>query len=193
MFEYKGTENFDKAKEDFAKTLKLDPDDKNSYYGETNMTSAFIVTPTGDWLPLGDNDRHFDVIKRFGFLNDFSEDEPDAHAFFKNLGYSDDDEISIEDEEAFDDIEFEYSQRAVFHALKNGVLRIRLFKAGEMNRSGQTILIAGDINRITNNIIETAFIKFAVPNTTTLSIENTKGNEIFKGTYDNFIIFRTNK
>lgn len=154
------------------------------------MTCAFIVTPAGEWLPLGDNERHFDVIKRFGFLNDFKEDEPNAHEYFKQLGYSDDDEISIEDEEVFDDIEYEYSQRAVFHALKNGILRIRFFKAGEINRNRQTVLIAGAINRITKNIIETAFKRFNVPNTTILCIENTEGNEIFKGTYDNFKIYK---
>jgi hypothetical protein len=161
-----------------------------SFYGEANMTRAFIVTPAGEWLPLGDNERHFDVIKRFGFLDDFEEDEPKLHEYYKQLGYSDDDEISIEDEEAFDDIEFEYSQRAIFHALKNGILRIRFFKAGDINRSGKTVLIAGDINRITKNIIETAFKYFDVPKTTTLSIENTEGNEIFKGTYDNYETFK---
>jgi len=154
------------------------------------MTCAFIVTPTGEWLPLRDNEHHFDVIKRYGFLNDFKEDEPNAHDYFKQLGYSDDDEISVEDDDAFDDIKYEYSQRAVFHALKNGVLRIRFFKTGEINRSGQTILIAGKINLITKNIIETAFKYFNVPKTTTLSIENTEGIEIFKGTYDNYEIFK---
>ena len=148
------------------------------------MTCAFVVTSAGEWLPLGDNESHFDVIKRSGFLNNFKEDEPNAHEYFKQLGYSDDDEISIEDEEAFDDIEYEYSQRAVFYALKNGILRIRFFKAGEINRSGQTVLIAGDINRITKNIIETAFKYFDVPKTTALSIENTEGTEIFNGTID---------
>ena len=114
----------------------------------TNTTYAFVVTPAGEWLPLGDN------------------------------------------EDAFDGIEYEYSQRAVFHALKNGILRIRFFRAGEINRSGQTILITGDINRITKNIIETAFKKFDVPNTTTLNIENTEGDEVFKGTYDKYKIFK---
>jgi len=154
------------------------------------MTRAFVVTPAGEWMPLRENERHFDVIKRLGFLNDFKEGKTNAYEYFKQLGYSDDDEISIEDEEAFDDIEYEYSQRAVFHALKNGILRIRFFKAGEINRGEQTILIAGDINRITKNIIETAFKCFDVPKTTTLSIENTEGNEIFRGTYDNYEIFK---
>jgi hypothetical protein len=154
------------------------------------MTCAFIVTPEGEWLPLEDNERHFDVIKRSGFLKDFKEEKPNAHEYFKQLGYSDDDEINIEDEDAFDDIEYEYSQRAVYHALKNGVLRIRFFKDGEINRSGKTVLIAGDINRIAKNIVETAFKYFNVPKTTKLSIENTEGSEIFNGTWENFEIFK---
>ena len=115
----------------------------------TNMTCAFVVTPAGEWLPLGDN------------------------------------------EDAFDGIEYEYSQRAVFHALRNGVLRVRLFNAGGINRSGQTVLIAGDINHITKNIIETAFEKFDVPKTTVLSIENTEGREIFKGAVDDFESYKS--
>jgi len=46
------------------------------------MTCAFIVTPAGEWLPLGDNKRHFDVIKHLGFLNNFKEDEPNVHEYF---------------------------------------------------------------------------------------------------------------
>ena len=53
------------------------------------MTCAFIVTPAGEWSPLGDNERYFDVIKRFGFLDDFKEDEPNVHEYFEK-GVSDD-------------------------------------------------------------------------------------------------------
>ena len=71
------------------------------------MSDAYIVLPTGEWLPLKDNEMHFDVIKRSGFLNGFWGDEPDSYKFFKELDYADDDKISGKDEEAFDDIEFE--------------------------------------------------------------------------------------
>jgi hypothetical protein len=147
------------------------------------MSNAYIVLPTGEWLSLCDSEMHYDVIKRSGFLDDFKETETDAYCFFKELGYADDDKISDEDEDAFDDIKFEYTQRAVAHALKKGVLRIRCYNAGEIIRSGKIILLAGDINRITETIIETAFVKFNVPNSTILSIENCEGKEIFKGTY----------
>ena len=148
---------------------------------------AYVVLPTGEWLPLGSNDIHFDVIKRSGFLNDFNEDEPNAYKYFNELGYTDDDEICDKDEEAFDDIEFEYTQRAVAHALKKGVLRIRYFKTGKINRNKNVILIAGDINLITVKIIETAFEKFNAPDNIILSIENIEGKEVFSGTYDNFL------
>jgi len=154
------------------------------------MNNAYIVLPTGEWLHLEYNEMHFDVIKRSGFLNDFKEDEPDAYEYFKKLGYNADDKISNKDEEAFDDIEFEYNQRAVFHALKKGVLRIRYFKAGEISKSEEVILIAGDINRITVDIIETTFKKFYVSNTTTLIIEDCEGKEIFKGKYDIYKNYR---
>jgi hypothetical protein len=150
------------------------------------MICAYVVSPTDEWLHLEDNEMHFDVIKRSGFLNDFQENEPNAYEFFKKLGYTDNDIIRAEDEEAFDDIEFKFNQRAVAHALKKGVLRIRYFKEGDINRSGEVILLAGDINRITSNVVETAYKKFNVLNTTTLIIEDCEGNEVFRGTYDNF-------
>jgi hypothetical protein len=154
------------------------------------MIRAYVVSPTGEWLHLEDNEMYFDVIKRSGFLNDFQENEPNAYEFFKKLGYTDDDIIKVEDEEAFDNIEFKFNQRAVIHALKKGVLRIRYFKEGDINRSGEVILLAGDINRITSNVIETAFKKFNVLNTTTLIIEDCEANEIFKGTYDNYEVYK---
>jgi len=155
-----------------------------------NISNAYIVLPTGEWLHLEDNEMHFDVIKRSGLLNDFGEDEPDAYKYFKKLGYNDNDKISNEDEEAFDDIEFEYNQRAVFHALKKGALRIRYYKAGDISRTEEVILIAGDINRITVNIIETAFEKFYVSDATTLSVEDCEGKEVFRGKYDEYKIYK---
>jgi len=148
------------------------------------MNNAYVVLPTGKWLHLEDNEMHFDVIKRSGLLNDFGDDEPDAYEYFRKLSYNDDGKISTKDEEAFDDIEFEYNQRAVFHALKKGALRIRYYKAGEISRSEEVVLIAGDNNRITADIIKTTFQKFNVPETTTLIIEDCEGKEIFKGKYE---------
>jgi len=150
------------------------------------MSKAYVVLPTGEWLHLEDYEMHFDIIKRSGLLNDFEEDEPDAYEYFKRLGYNDDDKISNKDEEVFDDIEFEYNQRAVFHALKKGALRIRYFNLGEISRNEDVVLIAGDINRITANIIETAFEKFSVSDSTMLSIEDCDGREVFKGKYENY-------
>ncbi|MCL2187074.1 MAG: hypothetical protein FWB86_14680, partial [Treponema sp.] len=147
---------------------------------------AYIVLPTGEWLHLENNEMHYDVIKRSGFLDDFNEEEPDAYKYYHNLGYTDNDKISDKDEEAFEGIEFDYNQRAVAHALKKGVLRIRYYKAGDINRNRDVILINGEVNRITAYIIETSFEKFKVPNTTMLSIEDCDGKEIFKGTYDRY-------
>jgi hypothetical protein len=150
------------------------------------MIRAYVVSPTGEWLHLEDEEMHFDVIKRSGFLNDFQENEPNAYEFFKKLGYTDNDTIKVEDLEAFEDIKFEFKQRAVSHALKKGALRIRHFKKGDMDRSGEVILLAGNINRITSDVVETAFKKFKVLDTTTLTIEDDNGNEVFKGTYDKY-------
>ena len=150
------------------------------------MIHAYVVLPTGEWLHLEENEMHFDIIKRYGFLNDFEENEPNAYDFFKELGYTDDDEINDEDENTFDDIEFKYKQNAVKHALKKGVLRIRYYKEGDITRGEKIILFNGDINRITSKIIETAFKKFNVLNTTTLIIEDCEFNEVFKGSYDNY-------
>ncbi|MCL2247316.1 MAG: hypothetical protein FWC10_09455 [Lentimicrobiaceae bacterium] len=150
------------------------------------MKKAYVVLPSGEWLHLEDDEMHYDVIKRSGFLDDFKEDEPNAYEYYKNLGYAENDEISDEDMESFDDIEFEYNLRAVNHALKKGVLRIRYFKTGEISRNKDVILINGDLNRISAYIIETTFKKFNVPNTTLLSIEDNDGNEIFNGTYDKY-------
>jgi len=150
------------------------------------MIRAYVVLPTGEWLHLEDNEMHFDVIKRVGLLDDFKENEPNAYEFYKNLGYSDNEEISDDDEEAFDDIEFEFKQRAVAHALKKGVLRIRYYMEGESSRSGNVILLAGDIKRITSNIIETALKKFNSLNSTILNIEDCEGNEIFRGKYEKY-------
>jgi hypothetical protein len=156
------------------------------------MIRAYVVSPTGEWLHLEDNEMHFDVIKRSGFLNDFQESEPNAYEFFSKLGYTNNDIIKMDDEEAFDDIEFKFKQHAVAHALKKGVLRIRYFKEGDINRNGEVVLLAGDINRITTNVVETAFKKFNVLNTTTIIIEDYEGNEMFKGTYDNYKVYKNN-